>query len=451
MEKGMPYRTALVLGLGASGRAAAMLLLGEGAEVTVVDRADEGEALEQSANEIEKAGASVLLGVDELSNKDFEVAVVSPGISSDSHWVKALEEAGVPVISELELGASRCTCPMLAITGSNGNSTMAKLCGEALTIGGRNTVVAGNYGLPLSEAVVSRKSCDALVVEVSSFQLEKVRTFHPRVGVLLNVQPDHLDRHGGMENYYGLKSRLFSGMNGNDAGVVSESCLETTVRLSGGRNRWITFGLSENADYRVVGSAVTFRENGAERSISIAGTYFANEVTGLTAAAAAAALSEFGVEPGVVERAAAAFVPLPHRMARVAAIGGVSFVNDSKATNLAALCGALKIAGPGIRLIAGGLLKEKSLESPKELLAKNVRKVYLIGKAAEEMAEAWNDVVQCCMCSELETAVQTARADAAAGETILLSPGCASFDQFRNFEDRGTQFEQIIASLVEET
>jgi UDP-N-acetylmuramoylalanine--D-glutamate ligase len=289
-----------------------------------------------------------------------------------------------------------------------------------------------------------------MVVEVSSFQLEKVRTFHPQVGVLLNIQPDHLDRHGTVENYHGLKSRLFSRMGEGDAGIVLESCLDSTVSLSGGGNRWITFGLSERADYRLAGETIRFKGDNKGGEVSLAGTCFGNEVTGLTAAAATAAVREFGVEPDVVERAAAAFEPLPHRMTEIAAIRDVKFVNDSKATNLAALGGALKMAGSGVRLIAGGLLKERSLESVKELLARKTKKVYLIGKAAEEMENAWADVVECCRCSELETAVRTAWSDAGPGDTILLSPGCASFDQFRNFEDRGTQFERIVTLLAEE-
>jgi UDP-N-acetylmuramoylalanine--D-glutamate ligase len=446
----MQYRTALVLGLGVSGESAAMLLLHEGARVTVVDRAIDGDELKQRAREIEKAGGSVALGIDELPKEEFEVAVVSPGIPADSDWVKAIEADGVPVISELELGASRCSSPILAVTGSNGKSTMAKLCGETFAVAGKRAVVAGNYGLPLCEAVISGTDYDAVVVEVSSFQLERVRTFHPRVGVLLNVQPDHLDRHGNLEAYHRVKSRLFSGMEDDDVGIVLESCLASTARLSGGGNRWITFGLSAEADYRFANESVTFKEDGGRGEVSLAGTCFANEVMGLTAAAATAAVREFGVRAGDVERTAADFVPLPHRMTEIRAVGGVRFVNDSKATNLAALDAALKIAGPGIRLIAGGLLKEKNLESVKELLAKKVRKVYLIGKAAEMMAEAWTDVVDCCMCSELENAVRTAWSDVAPGETVLLSPGCASFDQFKNFEDRGTQFERIVTLLAEE-
>lgn len=496
------YKTALVLGLGVSGEAAARLLLGEGTCVTAVDYCDNTD-LRNRSEKLEKEGAVVILGSDELPDGNFEVCIISPGVPSHSAWARTIKTRRIEILSELELGASRCECPMLAVTGSNGKSTLSKVCGEAMALAGQRVVLAGNYGLPLCAVAGRSAELDWIVLEVSSFQLERVRSFRPRVGVLLNVQPNHLDRHGDMETYMKIKARLFRRMrnaecpdslersgrsaetgakkrpeirqrrtiapgarqgpnlprrrrglapqmrglkseirNGEkgDVGIVLDKDLEAVKRLSRGRNRWVTFGLSEQADYRYVDGWIC-------RSISVKGTIFENEVMGLTAAAAVAAIGACGFDPRAVESAIESFEPLPHRMQEILRIGGVRFVDDSKATNIAALQAALKMTQGSVRLIAGGLLKEKDLKPPKELLAQKVRKAYLIGKASEEMEVAWRDVVQCSLCVHLEKAVEAAWQEAEAGETILLSPGGASFDQFRNFEDRGEQFVRIVKSL----
>jgi len=468
------YKTALILGLGVSGEAAARLLLGEGTCVTAVDCCDNAD-LKNRAEKLEKEGAVVILGSDVLPEGNFEVCIISPGVPSDSAWARTIETRRIEILSELELGASRCECPMLAVTGSNGKSTLSKVCGEAMALAGQRVALAGNYGLPLCAVTGNSAELDWIVLEVSSFQLERVRSFRPRVGVLLNVQPNHLNRHGDMETYMRIKARLFERMEGEnrgtrsaecgienvegensefrvpsselrtrrgegDVGIVLDKDLEAVKRLSRGRNRWVTFGLSEQADYRYVDGWIC-------RSISVKGTIFENEVMGLTAAAAVAAIEVCGFDPRAVESAVKSFEPLSHRMQEILRIGGVKFVDDSKATNIAALQAALKMTQGSVRLIAGGLLKEKDLKPPKELLAQKVRKAYLIGKASEEMEVAWRDVVQCSLCVHLEKAVEMAWQEAETGETILLSPGCASFDQFRNFEDRGEQFVRIVKSL----
>lgn len=456
------YKSALVLGLGASGMAAAELLLEEGAEAVVVDRRKSAE-LRTRAKALRSAGAKVEIGVGDLAHafrrtkteaglspSRFDVCVVSPGIAADSDWLHPVVECGIGVISELELGATRCRCPLLAATGSNGKSTFVKLCGLAMELNGYRAVLAGNYGVPLSAAVCGQGNVDWIVVEVSSFQLENVHSFAPDIAVLLNIEPDHLDRHGNMDAYVGLKARIFDRLSGENVAIVNDQALELMQKRTTGSPRWISFGSGPRANYRYDDGCIRFREDETERTLSLAGTLFCNEVTGLTAAAALATIRCAGMDSTGLAAAVRTYVPLRHRMQEVPNPGLLRFVDDSKATNMAAMSGALRMAGGPVRLIAGGLLKEREFERVKELLAKTAKSVYLIGQSAKTLEQAWGDTVQCHLCRDLRQAVRLAWRDADPGDVILLSPGCASFDQFRSFEDRGDRFQAIVRSLNEE-
>ncbi len=449
------YPTALVLGLAASGEAAARLLLAEGTKVDIIDRND-GEALRRRASDLQALGARVRLGYPDLPSDPYSVCVVSPGVPASSEWVKSMEGRGVPVIAELELGWSRAcragalgrkrtACRTLAVSGSNGKSTLVKLCADALILAGRRVAVAGNYGTPVSKVVMEGRALDWLVLEVSSFQLETMVLFRPDVAVLVNVFSNHLDRHGDMAAYERLKARLFARMRPEDDGVVPEALAESVARLAASSNRWVTFGTLPNADFRYKEGRVV--ERARSRSVALEGTGFANEVLGLAAAAAAAALSACGESLEALERAVRQFQPLLHRMREVAVLRKVRFVDDSKATNLAALMAGLQMSTAPVRLIAGGLPKHESYASARELLAQKTVAVYLIGTAAEEMAAAWKDIVPCRLSQTLENAVCLAWSEARPGDTILLAPACASFDQFLSFAERGQQFFEIIHSL----
>ena len=449
------YPTALVLGLAASGEAAARLLLPEGTKVDIIDRND-GADLRRRASELQALGARVWLGRPDLPPDPYSVCVVSPGVPASSDWVKSMRSRRVPVIAELELGWSRACravalgqtgtpCRMLAVSGSNGKSTLVRLCADALTLAGRRVAVAGNYGTPVSKVVMEDRDLDWLVLEVSSFQLETVDLFRPDVAMLVNVFPNHLDRHGDMAIYERLKARLFARMRPEDIGVVPEASAESVARLAASSNRWVTFGASPNADFSYQEERVADRAR--SRIVALAGTGFANEVLGLAAAAAAAALSACGESMEALEQAARVFQSLPHRMREVAVLRQVRFVDDSKATNLAALMAGLQMSTAPVRLIAGGLPKHESYAAARELLAQKSAAVYLIGAAAEVMAAAWRDIIPCCLSQTLQNAVRLAWSEARPGDTILLSPACASFDQFRSFEERGQRFSEIISAL----
>ncbi|RKX44396.1 MAG: hypothetical protein DRP64_06640, partial [Verrucomicrobia bacterium] len=391
------YRTALVLGYGRSGRAAERLLHSEGTEVLVL--AEESAGLPDILRAVEKT--------------QFEVCIVSPGFALSHPWICAVCEAGVPLLPELELGWSRHRGKTVAVTGSNGKSTAVKWIFEMLQLAGLKAAIGGNYGIPACEAVLDHPDLDWLVLEVSSFQLETVREFHAEVAVLLNVLPNHLDRHETMAVYRRTKARIFGSslelIAKPKAGVVRASipiehanaaarlsgkgvlpqtgstrytqpgstrytqpgfanisqgavCLapanllpQLKADLGGAKRNWITFG-TPNADYFFKNGQVF---HGSESVMDLSGTPFDSPVLGgCTGAAVAAVTHACGVPFNVAAEAARRFEPLPHRLQRVGEIGGVVYVNDSKATNLAAMAVAVEACGWNIHLIAGGVPKE---------------------------------------------------------------------------------------------
>jgi UDP-N-acetylmuramoylalanine--D-glutamate ligase len=439
----------LVLGLGVSGEAAADLLLDKGASVTIVDAAS-GTCTSSAVEALQVRGAGVLFDVTDLPGGPFDLCVVSPGIDQNSAWVTCIESRGVEVVSELELGFRYCNSPIIAVTGTNGKSTLVKLLHEILVSSGLRSAIAGNYGIPLSRVVAQRERLDWIVVEVSSFQLEKVVTFHPRVGVLLNVQPDHLDRHGDLDSYRALKTRVFARMRSGDVGIVQESEVSAIQNLTSGGNAWTSFGLSKDSDVYYDSGHICWPKRAKLACIDIRDTGFDNPILGQAVAAAVAVAQACAIPLSSVAEVLRSFGGLSHRMQRIRTINGVTFIDDSKATNLAALSAALEMVNTPVRLIAGGRLKEKDLEFVKEVLATNVACVYVIGDAAGKLSSAWHKVVPCVGCGDLRTAALKAWQDADFGETVILSPGCASFDQFRSYEDRGDQFQEIVNNINEE-
>lgn len=436
----------LILGCGVSGAAAARLLRAEGARVYVVDSGD-SPALRTTAELLEKEQIEVTLNAGEtLPSRPFDWAVVSPGIACDSRWVRELKQRGAPVFSELEVGWRRRTGRILAVTGSNGKSTAVKWIAEALNRAGFKALPGGNYGMPISEIVMTEPKLDWLVLEVSSFQLETVQEFRAELGLLLNVQPNHLDRHKDFETYLRTKARLFAKSLPEDVCVVHESVASPVQQAASTRGRWLTFGAKPPSDFRFSSGWVQYHR---DEAVDLRGTYFDNEILGQNAAGVVGVLISIGVSSRVIEETARAFRPLPHRMQCIAEIGGVRFVDDSKATNLTAMAAAMKMAGGPVRLIAGGLLKERDLSTVKSSLREHARAVYLIGHAARVMAEAWHDTVRCVLCETLENAVARAACDAQPGETVLLAPACTSFDQFHDFKERGESFARAVQNLLE--
>ena len=328
----------------------------------------------------------------------FDIVVASPGmrvVSELQYGVGLLRERGVR---------------MLAVTGSKGKSSVVKVVADALRLAGLRAEACGNYGLPVSEVAQEDPPPDWAVVEVSSFMMETTNlapgTFE--AAALLNLQEDHLDRNGSVEVYHALKRRLLP---------MAKLAIDATDPAS--------------LDLSAAGL--------------LAGSYFDNDVLRANGLAAVALMRAAGLDDGTVRAAFAAFEPLPHRMNEIGVFGGVRFIDDSKATSIAALAAGVEMAGEGpVRLIAGGLPKGDDPKTASSLLTKRVKKVYLIGQCAESFGQAWSDAVDCEVCGTMERAVEAAMRDAEKGDTVLLSPGAASFDQFQSFGERGEVFARLV-------
>ncbi len=438
-------RRALVLGAARSGRAAAALLARAGAHVLVADRRADALAPEGAA-ELAAYGVELALGREDaalLTGRD--LLVVSPGVVVEHPLLAAARARGIEVLGELELAARRARAPLIAVTGTDGKSTTVTLLGALLAAAGRKAPVAGNVGHALALAVDEAGADDLLVVEVSSFQLETVSTFRPAVGVLLNVAPDHLDRHPSLAAYRELKLRLFARQEASDLAV-----LPAGWGAIPGRARRLAFGRDPDAvplGATVVDGWIVRRTRAGEERI------LAAEELGIpgphnleNALAAVAALDPFALPAPVLAAGLRDFRGLAHRLETVAIRDGVRFINDSKATNVHALESALSTFARGVHLIAGGRDKAGDFAAVAPLVGERVARVYRIGEARGRLAAAWPDVPG-EDCASLGEAVARAAALARPGEVVLLAPGCASFDMFRDFEDRGEQFRRLARAL----
>jgi UDP-N-acetylmuramoylalanine--D-glutamate ligase len=398
--------TFLVLGLARSGRAAALALARRGDRVVAVDRSPDADA-----GRLAEAGVEVHLGTEETSLLEgVDVLIKSPGVPSEAPLVTAARELGVPVWSEIELGGRLLSTPVLGVTGTNGKTTTTALLGEML-----GAPVAGNIGRALTELDDSARW---IVCELSSFQLEDVDQFRPKIAVLLNLEPDHLDRHGTFEAYRDAKLRIFENQGPDDVAIVPRGFGEFP-----GRARRVEFSDGDPlpAEPRIRGAHN--REN---------------------AAAAVAAAREAGADEERIAEALREFPGVAHRLEEVADVGGIRFVNDSKATNAAAARRAVASFDEPLHVILGGLGKnERYDELAADLRARGAR-AYLIGAAADDLAAAIEGAERC---GDLPTAVRAATAAAEPGEVVLLSPACASYDQFRDFEERGEEFRRLVEEL----
>ncbi|MFA4945434.1 MAG: UDP-N-acetylmuramoyl-L-alanine--D-glutamate ligase [Lentisphaeria bacterium] len=447
----------LILGLGVSGLAAAELGASLGLATAVLDAAD-SPALGERAERLRERGVSVHLawGRDQWPGPPPELAVVSPGIPPSSVLGRLAAALPCPVISELEFGFRHLRCPALAITGTNGKTTCTELLTACLAEAGLRAVAAGNIGYPLAEAARRSADLDWAVVEVSSFQLETADRFAPRAAAVLNITPDHLDRYAGMGTYAAAKARILRHLARAEQAILRTELLELPeirAALPGAGSRPTLFQLAPPSggpgpapDYYVAADGWLCRRG--ERllhrdALKLKGGHNLENVLAVSALAEQAGVPFAAIRPAL-ER----FAPSAHRLELVAVKNGVRYINDSKATNPDALQRALEAVGPETRgrvlLIAGGLDKGLEFSTLRPLLARQVKQVALIGKCREALAQQWRDIVYCKEFSSLAAAVEDAVENAGAGDTVLLSPGCASMDMFVNYADRGNQFRELV-------
>ena len=388
-------------------------------QVVGVDRREDVDA-----GRLREAGVEVVLGADDPELLDgVDLLVKSPGVPPAAPLAAAARERGLTVWSEVELGFRLLANPILGVTGTNGKTTTSELLGDIFRAAGKDVAVAGNVGRPLTGLDGALGEGAWIVCELSSFQLEDVDTFRPHIAVLLNLAPDHLDRHETFEDYRAAKLRIFENQTAEDVAVVPRG-----FGTIPGEARRIEFSLEDELPAEPGIPGEHNREN---------------------AAAATAAARAAGIADDAIAAALSAFAGVPHRLELVREVGGVRFVNDSKATNPEAAERALSAYPPGIRLILGGSRKGIPFARlAKRAAASGVAQAYLIGDSADEIAEALAaEGVRFTYSRDLPTAVQDAFRDADPGEVVLLSPACASYDQFRDFEERGERFRELVEAL----
>ncbi len=441
----------LVVGLGKSGLAAARFLKARGARVTVSDARpttliaelpqllDEGFVVESGSHGL-------------LTFRRQDLIVVSPGVPMNVPELATVRAVGAHIIGELELGWRFLQGEVVAITGSNGKTTTTTLVGEILKADGRPTLVGGNIGLPVVELAGESTAETWSVLEVSSFQLETVETFMPRIAMVLNITPDHLDRHGSFEAYAAAKARITEFQTGEDFLVLNAEDVQAQGVAAKTRAQisWFSGKRRVKQGAFVHGESVFFcATEGAQpeavmpvAEIPLAG---AHNVENVLAAVCAARLA--GVASEVIRGAVAGFKAVEHRLEFVREVGGVRYLNDSKATNVDAAMKAVSSFAGGVWLILGGKDKDSDYTTLGPLLRERVKTVITIGSAAEKIERELAGVVKIESAETLERAVRLAAEQAVAGDTVLLAPACASFDQFKNYEERGRVFKALVQGL----
>jgi UDP-N-acetylmuramoylalanine--D-glutamate ligase len=445
-------RRAAVVGLARSGVAAARLLRTAGAEVVAVD-AKPLEALPPEARALVDLGVRFATGeTADRAAAAADFVVVSPGVPLDSPQLAAARRAGVPIIGELELGWRATEAETVAITGTNGKTTTTALTGALLAAAGRRVLVAGNIGTPLAAHAVGFPADGLLVCEVSSFQLETTDTFRPRVAAVLNVTPDHLDRHGTVEAYADVKARIFANQTGADCAVLNADDPGAAALAPRTRAEVVWFSRRQSlADGVVVrdGAIAAVRGGHATPICPVAEVPLrgAHNVENVLAATACAL--RLGIAPAAVRRAIGRFRAVAHRIEFVRALDGVQYYNDSKGTNVASTVKALESFPERIVLIAGGKGKGQDFGPLAAAARGRVAHAVLIGEDAPKIAAALAPAgIPVIRSGSLAAAVDAARAAAAAGDVVLLSPACASFDMFDNYEHRGDVFRAIVERLA---
>jgi UDP-N-acetylmuramoylalanine--D-glutamate ligase len=422
----LPQGPYLIVGLARSGQAAVRLLARRGETVIGID-----SGAPDAAEGLAGGNVEILLDGDRSEEVVDRVRCVvkSPGVPSSAPAVAAARSRGLPVIGEVELAWRLLPNRFVAVTGTNGKTTTSELLGHIWRTADEPVAVAGNVGTALTTLVDDVPADATVVCEVSSFQLEDTDGFAPEAGVLLNLTPDHLDRHGSFAAYRDAKLRIFANQQADDVAIYNGADPALAAVELGGQGRRVDFSA------RV-----------GELPFSLPGPHNADN-----AAAAAVTAEAMGIERDAIAAALTSFQGMPNRLERVAEIDGVLYVNDSKATNAAAATAAIRSFEGGVRAILGGSLKGGDFAALAQPLAERAAAAYLIGEAAErldvELAPAWDAGVEHRRFADLGEAVRAAAADASAGDVVLLAPACASFDAYRDYEERGEHFRALVEEL----
>jgi len=441
----------LVVGLGKSGVASALFLKAHGARVTVSDSKPQDELKEEIPVLLDHGIAVETGGHGERTFQGQDLIVVSPGVPADAPPLVQARSLGEKVIGEIELAAQAFPGKILAITGSNGKTTTTTLAGEIIAAGGFPTVVGGNIGTPAISLVEGAKRNTIAVLEVSSFQLETIQSFRPRIATVLNVTPDHLDRHRTFTAYIAAKARIFENQQPEDFAVLNaddRTCVDLAPRTRAqvfwfSRKKDVTLGAFVHDGQIIFRDAQGQREIMPVSEIPLKG---AHNVENILAAVCIGAL--MGCKPEQIRKAVREFTAVEHRLEHVATVRGVEYYNDSKATNVDATIKALESFPANIHIILGGKDKGSDYTVLNELLRARAKRVYTIGAAADKIESQIKGAAEIVHAETLENAVKRATESAQPGDIVLLAPACASFDQFRNYEHRGKVFKEVVAEIA---
>ncbi|MCX5876976.1 MAG: UDP-N-acetylmuramoyl-L-alanine--D-glutamate ligase [Deltaproteobacteria bacterium] len=458
-----PGAHVVVVGLGKSGVSAVRFLLKLGVKISVSEGGRqenlEGDLvrwLKEKRVFVETGGHTSEL----LTSAD--CILVSPGVPLGIAALAAARQKGIPVVGELALAKDFLKGKVVAVTGTNGKSTVTTLIGDLLTGSGKKAFVGGNIGIPLAEYLAGPQESEVVVLEVSSFQLDSAGDFRPQVGVLLNITPDHLNRYASYGAYVESKMSLFKNQQPGDVAVVNgdDSVIaEWLGKAAEQKSPWpVRSGIRQYSSGDRIGMAACLcgtkvriatadePDKNAEE-YELAGTSLAQAPNTENAMAAILAVRAMGCSQEDIQKSLAGFTPLPHRLALVAEVDGVSYYDDSKATNVGAVFSALAGMKQPVVLIAGGRDKGGGYEMLRPLVQEKVRAMVLIGEAREAMAEAFAKSTRIAFAEEMDGAVRLARTLAEKGDAVLLSPACASFDMFRSYSHRGEMFVQAVSGL----
>ena len=435
-------KRALVVGLGVSGLAAARFLASRGAKLVLTDRRVDIDRSALPAGDV-KLGAE-----DPAWVRGVDFVVTSPCVPRDSVLLRAAVAQKIPVIGEVELASRFITTPIAAVTGTNGKSTVVVLLGEMLKCAGRRTFVGGNLGTPLIDAVGD--AYDVVVAEVSSFQLEWIEQFRPRAGVHLNLTDDHFERYRDLDDYGRAKARLFENQTASDFAILNRDDPNVWKLRKSLRSRVISFGhepCNSSPALWHEGNAIVFDLGAGRGRVGLERFRLKGRHNVANAMAAAAAALALDVAPDTIEHSLAAFAGLPHRIELVHEKDGVSYVDDSKGTNVGAVVEAIDALSAPIILIAGGLDKGGDYAPLLRPIGEKVRLAVLNGAARERMKAALDGATEIAMVATLQEAVKLAARAARPGDTVLMSPACSSFDQFKNYAERGDVYKELVRAL----
>ena len=442
-------KTVAVIGAGKSGAAAARLLIKKEANALLSDQ-NESPLLTKDLSELERLGVAMEFGGHSEKIFEADMMVVSPGVPQDADAIRCASEKEIPVVSEVELASWFTDLPIVAVTGSNGKTTTTTMLAEMCTKGKFNPFLAGNIGIPFSETVTStletRPEKGIHILEISSFQMEHIRHFHPKVAVLLNLTADHLDRYPTVDDYAAAKMRIMENMTADDTVIFNSddsqlsAMIHTTAQL-------IPFSLAGHSDSLFSVNETKIYDGADEiliykKDVSLPGVH---NLTNFLAAATACRL--LGVTVEAIGKVMQTFSGVPHRLEYILTLDGVDYYNDSKATNIDSVKVALdSFPGPVI-LIMGGRDKGANFRELHPYLAGKVKRIIVLGEAADRIQESLSPIPPSTRAHSLDSAVSLAHDYSQSGDTVLLAPGCASFDMFTNFEERGDTFKQAVNAL----